>query len=116
MGGSRRAPYSVYAGRDPGSQPFIVAGAVLFPVGLIGMGMVRLLMWLPTPECMSYSCVRSYQNYSTIGVGSGALLASAGAGMLMYGIGLEKAKKRYRLSFAPRFGREFTGLALRGSF
>jgi hypothetical protein len=116
MGAARHANYSVYAGRDPASQPLIVAGAVLLPVGLLGMGMVRLLMWLPTPECMTYACVRSYQDASSFGVGAGALIAGAGAGMLMYGTGLERAKRRYRLSFAPRFGREFAGLELRGRF
>ncbi len=116
MGAARHANYSVYAGRDPGSQPLIVAGAVLLPVGLLGMGMVRLFMWLPTPECMTYACVRSYQDASSFGVGAGALVASAGAGMLMYGTGLERAKRRYRLSFSPRIGREFAGLELRGRF
>ena len=116
MGGQRRAAYSVYAGTDPDSQPLIIAGAVLLPVGLIGMGMVRLLLWLPTPKCMDANCVRTYQDYSSIGVGAGALVASAGAGMLMYGSGLERAKRRYRLSVSPRFGREFAGLDLRGRF
>lgn len=116
LGAQRRAAYSVVSGRAPDSRPFIVAGAALLPLGLIGMGMVRLLVWLPTPECMDATCVRRYQDGSTIGVGAGALLASAGAGMLLYGTGIERAKRRYGFSLAPRVGREFSGLVLRGRF
>ena len=116
MGARKHAAYSVFSGNDPEPSGFVVGGAVLLPLGLIGMGMTRLFFWLPTPDCLDYACVQRYQNYSTISVASGAVIASAGAGLLGYGIGLKRAQRRYRVSLTPRVGRDFAGLHLAGSF
>ncbi|MCA9685430.1 MAG: DUF2339 domain-containing protein, partial [Myxococcales bacterium] len=77
MGARKHAAYSVFSGNDPEPSGFVVGGAVLLPLGLIGMGMTRLFFWLPTPDCLDYACVQRYQNYSTISVASGAVIASA---------------------------------------
>jgi hypothetical protein len=107
------------ARRNPGfdSTGYIVGGAVLVPVSLIGMGMVRLFMWLPTPECQTYDCVATYQNTSTIVVSSLALTTSVGAALLTYGMSYNRESKRVpRVSLLPRMGRGYAGLGLAGQF
>jgi hypothetical protein len=91
---------------------------VMLPMSLIGMGMVRLLMWLPTPDCETASCVAQYQNLSTGIVGGLALTASVGAGLLMYGVGYKRRQARVQPPFAvlPQVGRGFAGLGLTGQF
>ncbi len=96
---------------------FVAAGAVLLPVSLIGLGMARLFFWLPTPDCADEACVRFYQRASTASVGGLALLASAGAGMLLYGTSFQRSTRLLsRLTFAPQIGRKRAGFGLTGRF
>src|SRR5690606_3949589 len=96
----------------------LVGGAVLLPSSLIGMGMVRLFLWLPTPDCQNYDCVERTQNISSVAVGGLALTASIGAGLLMYGASYNRNKYRYQTPVAvlPQFGRGYAGLGLAGQF
>ena len=116
LGARKRADYSVYSGRGLDPAPAIATGAVLLPLGLLGIGVARALFWLPTPGCLEYSCVQRYQTYSTISVAASAAVAAGGAGLLMHGLGVRHAKRRRNLSFAPRLGRDMAGLSLTGTF
>ena len=118
IGGARRGRYS--AAQDPTrtGSGFVVGGAVLVPGALIGMGMVRLFMWLPTPDCQTYLCVQRQQNMSTVIVGGLALTASLGAGMLMYGSSYNRSRPKFAspVMVVPQAGRHYAGLGLVGSF
>lgn len=118
IGGARRGQYD--AAQDPTrtGAGMVIGGAVLLPSSLIGMGMVRLFMWLPTPECQTYDCVERTQNISTVAVGSLALTASIGAGLLMYGAAYNRHKSRYHppVSVLPQVGRGYAGFGLTGQF
>ncbi|WP_266223281.1 hypothetical protein [Paraliomyxa miuraensis] len=116
LGARKRAPYSVYSGRAPDGVPMIITGSTLLPLGLLGMGMARLFLWIGTTDCLEYSCVQNRQNLSTFTVAAGAAISAAGAGLLMYGAGVKRAQKHHELSLAPRFGRGFSGLGLTGRF
>jgi hypothetical protein len=118
VGGGRRGKYD--ASQDPtrSGTGMIVGGAVLVPSALIGMGMVRLFMWLPTPDCQNYGCVERTQNISSLAVGGLALTASMGAGLLTYGIAYNRHKPRFSAPVAlfPQAGRGYAGLSLTGRF
>jgi hypothetical protein len=118
VGAARRGQYD--AGQDPTrtGSGMLVGGAVLLPASLIGMGMVRLFLWLPTPDCQTYDCVERTQNISTVAVGGLALTASIGAGLLMYGASYNRHKARFYQSVAvlPQAGRGYAGLGLTGRF
>jgi hypothetical protein len=118
IGAARRGRYD--AGQDPtrSGTGFVVGGAVLLPSALIGMGMVRLFMWLPTPDCQTYDCVQRQQNLSTVIVGGLALTASMGAGMLMYGASYNRARPKFNppVLVLPQAGRHYAGLGLTGQF
>ena len=117
IGGQKRGAYDAKRGISFDGSGLIVGGAVLLPISLIGMGMARLFLWLPTPDCETYTCVERYQNISTISVSGGALLASMSAGMLMYGASLKSGQKRLRqLSLVPALGRGYAGLNFSGAF
>jgi hypothetical protein len=118
IGAARRGQYD--AGQDPTrtGTGMVVGGAVLLPASLIGMGMVRLMLWLPTPECQTYDCVERTQNISTVAVGGLALTASIGAGLLMYGAAYNRARPKYYTPVAvlPQVGRSFAGIGFTGRF
>lgn len=116
LGGGRKGKYD--GRRDPSRDAtgFVIGGAVLLPISLAGMGIARLLLWLPTPECQTYSCVAQYQNISTITVGGLGLLASAGAGLLMYGTGFNRGRSLPHASLLPSISRHYAGLSLTGRF
>jgi hypothetical protein len=117
IGGSRLGKSN--ARRNPGfdGTGYIVGGAVLVPASLLGMGMVRLFLWLPTPECETYGCVSSFQTTSTIAVSSLALTTSLGAALLTYGMSYNREAKRIpRASLLPQIGRGYAGIGLAGQF
>jgi len=117
IGGSRRGRYD--AGQDPSREGagFIAGGAVLLPVSVIGLGMVRLFMWLPTPDCETYACVARSQTTSSAVVASLALTASVGAGLLTYGVAYNRHRTRMPpVVLLPQAGRGYAGLNLMGQF
>ncbi|HVH99383.1 MAG TPA: hypothetical protein VM869_11745 [Enhygromyxa sp.] len=118
VGAGRRGRYD--AGQDPTrtGSGMIVGGAILLPASVIGMGMVRLFMWLPTPDCQTYNCVERNQNISTVAVGGLALTASMGAGLLAYGAAYNRHKARLQMPVAvfPQAGRGYAGLTFTGRF
>jgi len=118
VGGSRRGKYDAIQDPTRSGTGMLVGGAVLLPSSLIGMGMVRLFLWLPTPDCQNYDCVERTQNISSVAVGGLALTASIGAGLLMYGASYNRNKYRYQTPVAvlPQFGRGYAGLGLAGQF
>ena len=117
VGGARRGRYDAGRNLAHDGVGFIASGAIVLPASLIGMGMVRLLMWLPTPDCETYDCVARLQTTSTASVGSLALAASIGAGLLMYGAAYKKNKRTMPpVALLPQVGRGFAGLNLTGQF
>lgn len=119
-GGARRGRYDAarHARLGGGSSRtgFIIAGAVTLPTFLVGMGVARLFLWLPTPECQTHRCVQEYQLSSTLAVSAMALGAAAGAGMLSYGLSYNKWQRRHRLSVSPAVSKGFAGLQMGGEF
>jgi hypothetical protein len=94
-----------------------VAGAIVLPAAVLGMGLARLLFWLPTPDCQTEGCVRDYQTASTLTVGGLGLVGALGAGMLMYGVKHDRRIKReVRISFSPRGTAHFSGFVASGYF
>lgn len=118
IGAARRARFD--AAQDPtrSGTGMIIGGALLLPASLISMGLVRLTLWLPTPDCQTYDCVERYQNISTVVVGGLALTASMGAGLLMYGASYNRSKPKQLVPIAvlPQAGRGYAGLSLTGRF
>jgi hypothetical protein len=113
LGADRRATHSA---SPRTASNYVIGGALVLPIGLTGMLLARVLFWEPTPKCFESSCVRRYQAYSTVTVGASALVAAAGAGLLMHGLAAKHSRRRHRGSFSPQFGRGFAGLALTGRF
>ena len=104
-------------GRVHDRSGLVVTGAILLPASLIGMVTARTLYWLPTPRCETEDCVKTYQRTSTAAVAGFAFAASAGAGLMLYGLSYKEwTKKNVRLSVAPNIGRGSGGLTLRGEF
>ncbi|GEM_PF-2890010 len=119
LGAAQKGRYDVSQGRGHGDgSGLLIAGAVVLPVAVIGMGAARLGFWRPTPECETYACVQRYQTYSTATVGGLAILASAGAGMLMYGVAKQRGTTRAGRAFTlqPNISRSYAGLDLGGRF
>jgi hypothetical protein len=118
IGAARRGKYDGTQDPTRTGTGMIVGGAVLLPSSLIAMGMVRLFLWLPTPDCQNYGCVERTQNISSLAVGGLALTASMGAGLMMYGINYNRYKRRAAMPVAvfPQAGRGFAGLSLTGRF
>ena len=121
VGAGQRGNFDAYRhlgeGRAGDRAGLVVVGAVLLPASLIGMGMARLFFWLPTPDCMEYSCVATYQRTSTLVVGGLALTAGLGAGMFTYGLGYNRRMRQARrVAVLPQAGRGYAGLSLGGSF
>jgi hypothetical protein len=116
--GTYRAEEELATGAELRSRTgFKIAGAILLPSAVIGMGMARLFFWLPTPDCLDEDCVRSYQITSTLTVGGLGLVAAAGAGMLMYGMRHDRGLRRdVRVSFSPQLGPGMAGLGASGRF
>ena len=118
VGAARRGRFD--AAQDPtrSGTGMLVGGAVLLPASLVGMGVVRLVLWLGTPECQNYDCVERTQNISTVAVGGLALTASMGAGLLAYGAAYNRHKPRLQVPVAvfPQAGRGYAGLSLTGRF
>ena len=118
-GGNRRGAYDAARTSNREGSPrtgFIIAGAVTLPTFLVGMGVARLFLWLPTPECTTHRCVRDYQLSSTLVVSGMALGAAAGAGLLSYGLSYRKWHRRHRISVAPAASPGFSGLRVGGEF
>ncbi|MGH1347766.1 MAG: hypothetical protein ACRBN8_39795 [Nannocystales bacterium] len=121
-GGQRYGKYS--AARDARERGhvydrsgLVLTGAILFPASLIGMVTARTLYWIPTPQCETEICVKTYQRSSTAVVAGFALAASASAGLMFYGSSYKNwVRKNVRLSVAPNIGRGSGGLVLRGEF
>jgi hypothetical protein len=115
LGANRKGKYD--GKRDPTrvSTGFIAGGAVLLPLSLVGILAVRTVLVTQAVECETEMCVSTFQNVSTITVSTLALTASAGAGLLMYGVGYNKARQRSAMVL-PQFGRGFAGLSLTGRF
>jgi hypothetical protein len=118
VGAARRGQYDGTQDPSRTGTGMIVGGAVLLPSSLIAMGMVRLFLWLPTPDCQNYDCVERTQNISSVAVGGLALTASMGAGLMMYGINYNRYKRRATMPVAvlPYAGRGYAGLSLTGRF
>lgn len=120
-GAKRRGVYDAMEDRLRGASRhhsgLLVAGAVTLSLSVAGMGIARLLLWIPTPECQTVECVRSYQRASTLTVSGLAVAATAGAGMLAYAQGYRRATTRgARLSLSPVLARGYGGLGLNGWF
>lgn len=122
-GGARYGKFSAFEHVMEGKRThkrsgMIVAGAVLLPVSLLSLGLVRLFFWLPTPECKDAGCVAQFQTTSTLAVSGLALVGGLGAGLMMYGIGYNSGLRRYKKSVAivPQAGRGYAGLSLTGRF
>jgi len=116
LGGQRLGQSDARNGLPRNSAAFLAPGAVLLPTSLAAMGLVRLLLWLPTPDCQTYACVQQYQTTSSIAVSALAMTASAGAGLLMYGAGYQSGQRRLSMRVSPRIGRDYAGLQLGGRF
>lgn len=118
VGAARRGRFD--AAQDPTrtGTGMLVGGAVLLPASLVGMGVVRLVLWVGTPDCQNYECVERTQNISTVAVGGLALTASMGAGLLAYGAAYNRHKPRLQVPVAvfPQAGRGYAGLSLTGRF
>ena len=116
LGGSRLGKANARDGKGGDSTGFIVGGAVLLPASLIGMGMVRLFLWLPTPDCETYSCVQRYQTISTGAVAGLAMTTTLSAALLTYGVSHKRGFARRPVSLTPQFGHSYAGLGLQGHF
>lgn len=121
VGGGQRGKFDAHRhlgeGRAGDRAGLIVVGAVLLPASVIGMGMARLFFWIPTPQCMEYSCVATFQNTSTLVVGGLALTAGLGAGLFTYGLGYNRrVRQARRVAVLPQAGRGYAGLSLGGKF
>ncbi len=114
IGGSRKGQYD--AGRDSSRSAtgFITGGAVLLPLSLAGMLAVRTVLLTEAIDCQVIGCVNQLQSISTVTVSTLALTASAGAGLLMYGVGYNR--ERQRVAMLPNVGRGYAGLSLVGQF
>jgi hypothetical protein len=115
LGGGRKGQYD--GKRDPtrASAGFIAGGAVMLPLSLAGMLAVRSVLLTQAIDCETEACVAQYQTISTITVSTLALTASAGAGLLMYGVAYNKHRQG-RTMVLPQVGRGFAGLSLTGRF
>lgn len=115
LGGQRKGRYD--GRRDPERSPtgYIVGGAVLLPLSLVGMLTVRTVLLTEAIDCEVESCVTQFQNVSTITVSTLALTASAGAGLMMYGVGYNRGRQHSAMVM-PSVGRNFAGLSLTGRF
>jgi hypothetical protein len=115
IGGARRGRYD---GKRDGSMDatgFVIGGAVMLPVSLVGMAAVRSVLLTQAIDCETYGCVRQFQTISTISMAGLSLGASLGAGLLMYGVNYNKARQRTAF-VVPQLGRNFAGLSLTGRF
>lgn len=115
LGGLRRGKYDGRRDGTRSSVGFITGGAVLLPMSLAGMLAVRTVLLTEAIECEVESCVSQLQTISTLTVSTLALTASAGAGLLMYGSGYNRARQRSAMVL-PTVGRNFAGLSLTGRF
>jgi hypothetical protein len=115
LGGSRKGKYD--GKRDPtrASTGFIAGGAVMLPLSLAGMLAVRSVLLTTAIDCETEPCVAQFQTISTITVSTLALTASAGAGLLLYGVAYNKHRQPSAMVL-PQVGRGFAGLSLAGRF
>ena len=115
LGASRKGKYD--ARRDPSrpSTGFIAGGAVLLPLSLVGILAVRTVLLTEAIDCEVETCVQQFQTVSTITVATLSLTASAGAGLMMYGLGYNRVRRNGAM-LLPSVGRNFAGLSLTGRF
>lgn len=115
LGGGRKGQYDGKRDGTRSSAGFIAGGAVMLPLSLVGMLAVRPVLLLEAIDCETEACVAQFQTVSTITVSALALTASAGAGLLMYGVGYNKHRQRSAM-LVPQISRGFAGLSLTGRF
>jgi hypothetical protein len=115
LGGGRKGKYDGKRDNTRSMAGFIAGGAVMLPVSLVGILAVRPVLFTQAVDCETEACVSQFQTVSTITVSVLALTASAGAGLLMYGVGYNKHRQRTALVL-PQIGRGFAGLSLTGRF